>query len=276
MALRFAYNTNGAANHRLDDALSLIADSGYDGVALTLDHHHFDPFEPDLERRAEALSRRLRELGLGLVIETGARYLLDPRVKHEPTLLNPTPEGRARRIDFLTRCVRIAAICEAEAVSFWAGVPQRGVDPATAWGWLVDGVAQVADAAAEHGVTVALEPEPGMLVETVDDFQRLSRDLSERTSWPLRLALDTGHCLVTGERDPASAVRGIRRQPRHRRGRGHAPGRPRASAVRAGRHGHPVCSGSAGGHRLRPAGLRRAFPRSPTAPTSPSPKASTG
>ena len=32
-------------------------------------------------------------------------------------------------------------------------------------------------------------------------------DLSERTSWPLRLALDTGHCLVTGERDPASAVR---------------------------------------------------------------------
>ncbi len=124
MALRFAYNTNGAANHRLDDALSLIADSGYDGVALTLDHHHFDPFEPDLERRAEGLARRLRELGLGLVIETGARYLLDPRVKHEPTLLNPTPEGRARRIDFLTRCIRIAAICEAEAVSFWAGVPQ--------------------------------------------------------------------------------------------------------------------------------------------------------
>ena len=110
MPLRFAYNTNGAANHRLDDALSLIADSGYDGVALTLDHHHFDPFEPDLERRAEGLGRRLRRLGLGLVIETGARYLLDPRVKHEPTLLNPTPEGRARRIDFLTRCVRIAAI----------------------------------------------------------------------------------------------------------------------------------------------------------------------
>ena len=27
MALRFAYNTNGAANHRLDDALALIADS---------------------------------------------------------------------------------------------------------------------------------------------------------------------------------------------------------------------------------------------------------
>ena len=36
MTLRFAYNTNGTANHRLDDALDLIADSGYDGVALRL------------------------------------------------------------------------------------------------------------------------------------------------------------------------------------------------------------------------------------------------
>ena len=43
MNLRYAYNTNGTAWHRLDDALTLIASSGYDGVALTLDHHHLDP-----------------------------------------------------------------------------------------------------------------------------------------------------------------------------------------------------------------------------------------
>jgi D-psicose/D-tagatose/L-ribulose 3-epimerase len=207
MPLRFAYNTNGAANHRLDDALALIADSGYDGVALTLDHQHFDPFTPDFERRAETLARRLRALDLGLVVETGARYLLDPRIKHEPTLLNPDPDGRARRIDFLTRAIRVAAICGGEAVSFWAGVPQPGLDPVTAWNWLTEGVAQIAEAAARDGVTVALEPEPGMLIETVDDYRRLKTDLAERTSAPLRLALDTGHCLVTGERDPADAVR---------------------------------------------------------------------
>ena len=32
-------------------------------------------------------------------------------------------------------------------------------------------------------------------------------ELAERTAAPLSLALDTGHCLVTGERDPADAVR---------------------------------------------------------------------
>ena len=129
MKLRYAYNTNGASNHRLDDALVLIADAGYDGVALTLDHHHFDPFAPNLALRAEALAARLRELGLGLVIETGARFLLDPRRKHEPTLISPEPEARARRIDFLTRALDVAVACGGEAVSFWAGVPRPGVGP---------------------------------------------------------------------------------------------------------------------------------------------------
>ena len=37
-ALRFGYGTNGFANHRLGDALAVLADLGYQGVALTLDH----------------------------------------------------------------------------------------------------------------------------------------------------------------------------------------------------------------------------------------------
>ena len=200
--LRYAYNTNGASNHRLDDALALIAEAGYDGVALTLDHHHFDPFAPDLAGRAEGLAGRLRGLGLGLVVETGARFLLDPRVKHEPTLIHPQKEGRARRLDFLTRALDVAAACGGETVSFWSGVPRPDVRREEAWGWLEEGVAEVVEQAAERGVDASFEPEPGHLAETVDDFERL------RTQIPgLKLALDTGHCLVTGERDPADAVR---------------------------------------------------------------------
>ncbi|MFC0387017.1 sugar phosphate isomerase/epimerase family protein [Muricoccus vinaceus] len=197
--LRFAYNTNGAANHRLADAVALIADAGYDGVALTLDHHHLDPMEDGWERRAEALARDLSARRLGCVIETGARYLLDPRAKHEPTLLTPAAEGRGRRVAFLNRAVDIAAILDAEAVSFWAGVPRPGVVREQALEWLREGVARVLDHAADRGITAAFEPEPGMLVETVDDWTAL--DLPGLT-----LALDLGHLLVTGEREPASAV----------------------------------------------------------------------
>ncbi len=199
MTLRFAFNTNGAANHRLDDALTLIAEAGYEGVALTLDIHHLDPYDPDFLLNTRHVAARLRALSLGCVVETGARFLLDPRRKHEPTLLAAEPEGRARRIDFLTRALTVVAETGGEAMSFWAGVPKPGVTHDQARGWLLDGVGEIVRRADAMGVVAALEPEPGMLVETVDDWQALAVP-------GLTLALDTGHCLVTGERDPAAAV----------------------------------------------------------------------
>ena len=200
MSLRFAYNTNGAANHRLDDALGLIADSGYDGVALTLDIHHLDPFAADFAGERRRVAGRLRQLGLGCVVETGARFLLDARAKHEPTLLTASAEGRARRVEFLSRALEVAAETGADAMSFWAGVPKVGVSVAMARGWLLEGVEQVVRRAEQLGTVAALEPEPGMLIETADDWAGLGVA-------GLRLALDTGHCLVTGDRDPAEAVR---------------------------------------------------------------------
>jgi D-psicose/D-tagatose/L-ribulose 3-epimerase len=199
MSLRFAYNTNGTAHHRLDDAIDLIAEAGYQGVALTLDIHHLDPFAESWRPEAQRVSSRLQRLGLGSVIETGARFLLDPKAKHEPTLVSGDAAGRARRIGFLKRAVDIAAILHSEAVSFWAGVPKPGIDPAEAQGWLWEGLTEIVAYAAAQNVVACLEPEPGMLIETLDDYAAL--DLPG-----LKLALDTGHCLVTGERDPAVAV----------------------------------------------------------------------
>lgn len=202
MNLRFAYNTNGIANHRFSDALSLIADSGYDGVALTLDHHHFDPFAADFTKLAHNLATSLDKLRLGLVVETGARFLLDPRAKHEPTLISPEPKGREKRVQFLQKAIDLAALCQAEAVSIWAGVRRPEVSPEQAVDFLHHGLKQVLDYAEQKNVVIAFEPEPGMLIETVRDFQAL------RQNFPaLKLALDTGHCLASEECEPESAVR---------------------------------------------------------------------
>ncbi|WP_116124228.1 sugar phosphate isomerase/epimerase family protein [Lewinella sp. IMCC34183] len=203
--LRYAYNTNGCAHHRLPDALRLIAAAGYAGVALTLDWHHLDPLAPDWERRTEEVGRQLDELQLGCVIETGARYLLDPRTKHEPTLLHPSAAGRARRVAFLKRAADIAHRLGAETVSCWAGVRQAAVGKREAYGYLVDGMTEVVAYATERGVTISLEPEPGMLVETNADYLQL-KQANHVLAKHLRLALDVGHVWVTGEGDPAAAV----------------------------------------------------------------------
>ncbi|MGN9809956.1 sugar phosphate isomerase/epimerase family protein [Micromonospora sp. BQ11] len=202
MRLRYAYNTNGMTSHRLDDALALLADAGYDGVALTLDVAHHDPYAPDLAGRTARLARHLDRLGLASVVETGARFLLDARRKHHPTLVSVDEADRARRRAFLRTCVDVASGLGSEAVSFWAGVPEPGTDRERCWGWLVDGVRDVVGYAAGRGVRCAFEPEPGMLVDDCDDWARLAAEVPGLT-----LALDTGHCLVSGRYAPAEAVR---------------------------------------------------------------------
>jgi len=200
--LRYAYNTNGLAHHRLDDALSLLADTGYDGVALTLDVHHLDPFADDAFAQAERLRARCDALCLEVVVETGARYLLDPRVKHEPTLVTADAQGRARRLAYLRRACDLAEVLRAEAVSFWAGVPRDGVDRDAAWGWLADGVRALVDSHGSAAYALSVEPEPGMLVEDCDDWARLAAEVPGTA-----LALDTGHCVVSGAYEPQDAVR---------------------------------------------------------------------
>jgi L-ribulose-5-phosphate 3-epimerase len=187
--LRFGYGTNGFANHRLADALTVIAGLGYTGVALTLDHDHLDPFAPGLAARVTRTADQLRDLGLAVVIETGARYLLDPWRKHAPTLLH---DDRKLRLDFLRRAVAVGADLGAEAVSFWAGVRPDDVDERTAWHRLVDGCAEVTEAATAASVPLGFEPEPGMLVADIADWRRLHAELG--TPAMFGLTLDIGHC----------------------------------------------------------------------------------
>lgn len=203
MSLRFGYGSNGFAGHRLDEALAVIAGLGYDGVALTLDHPHLDPFAPDLAARTERVRRRLDALGLAVVIETGARYVLDPWRKHEPTLVSE--DGRERRIDYLHRAIRVADGLGAEAVSFWSGTLPDGVPAEQGWQRLSAGVAEVLAEAERREVRCAFEPEPGMFVDTLAGVAELRRRLGE----PDRLAVtvDIGHCVCNEPVPPQYCVR---------------------------------------------------------------------
>ncbi|WP_409468380.1 sugar phosphate isomerase/epimerase family protein [Streptomyces sp. HC307] len=203
--LRFGYGTNGLADLRLDDALTLLADLGYDGVGLTLDHMHLDPLAPDLASRTRRVAQRLGTLGLTATVETGARYVLDPRRKHGPSLLDPDPDDRARRADLLLRAVRVAADLDAHAVHCFSGTVPVGTDEDTAWKRLAESLAPALDAATAAGIPLAVEPEPGHLLATLADFHRLRRLLGEPAA--LGLTLDIGHCQCLEPLSPADCVR---------------------------------------------------------------------
>ncbi len=195
-----AYNTNGMAHHRLEDALRILADIGYRGVALTPDVPHLDLLrtnEADWEKARATLER----LGLRCVIETGARYVLDPRRKHWPNLLTRDPEAAERRMDYYRRAMRLAGALGAEVVSIWSGAPDSGDDPEEAMALLADRLRRLLDEARRHGVTIAFEPEPGMLVDRLERYRDLRRRLGRDD---LATTIDVGHLAVT-ERGPTES-----------------------------------------------------------------------
>lgn len=202
MTVRLGYGLNGFAGHRLADACAVVASLGYEGVGLTLDQPHLDPFG-DLPGQVAHARRCLEANGLASVVETGSRYVLDPWHKHEPTLVSE--EGRARRVELLRRAVRIAAELGSEAVSCWSGTAPAGTPAETLWQRTVDGLGPVLDEAADLGVTVCVEPEPGMFLATLDDVLALRERLGRPEH--LRVTLDLGHLVCNEPRTPADTVR---------------------------------------------------------------------
>ncbi len=212
MSLLLGYNSNGFPFHRWPDVLELVAEIGYGSVAITLDHHCLDPFSPRLDEEIERTKSELERLGLHSVIETGARFLLNPRSKHEPTLMSPTAEERAVRIDFLKRSVDVAAALGSDAVSFWSGILREPVEWSTAMDRLVAGVREVVEYSGERSVSLAFEPEPGMFVERVEQFDELVERV-EAVVGPsphLGVTLDVGHLQCTEDRPPAEYVHACR------------------------------------------------------------------
>lgn len=205
--LRLAYGTNGLTDLRLTDALALLSDLGYDGVALTLDHMHLDPLAPDLASRTGQLARCLDALGLAVAVETGARYVLDHRRKHHPTLLDPDPDARTARIDLLHTAVRVAADLGATAVHCFSGPRPAGTPEPVAWQRLADALTPVLDAAATARVPLAVEPEPGHLLSDLAGFHRLRATLDAPPADVLGLTLDIGHCQCLEPEPPAACVR---------------------------------------------------------------------
>ncbi|MDQ1045336.1 sugar phosphate isomerase/epimerase [Streptomyces sp. V4I2] len=192
MSLRFGYGTNGFAHHRLTDALGVLADLGYDGVALTLDHHHLDPYARDLGRQVAMVGQELAREGLDVTVETGAPYFLDAWAKHQPTLMSSEPE---RRIDLLRRAVRIAAELGSPTVHLGSGPAPDGVSETAVWQRLAAGVGAVLETAEAYGVALAFEPQPYMFVDTVERCLRLRRLVGGHELFGITLDIGHAHCV---------------------------------------------------------------------------------
>jgi len=198
--MRLGYNTNGWAHHDPFTAIELLAEIGYRSIAITLDHGPLNPFAPEWRSNLRRLRQLLDRLKLTSVVETGARFLLDPYRKHQPTLLSADAAARAIRIDFLRRSIEAAHELGSDCVSLWSGTAVAGsadaADDQTLLDRLGASLAELLPTAERLGVSIGFEPEPGMFIDSMSRFQRL---LEWVDSPQLKVTLDLGHLYCQGE-----------------------------------------------------------------------------
>ncbi len=205
--MKAGYSTNSFGDTDPLDALSLLCEQGYASLAITPDRHMLNPYEKIFPSEVRVWQRALVKAQMSCVVETGARYLLDPRKKHHPTLLSDAQDDCKRRINFLRRAIELAGELNADCVSLWSGAVYSDTDDALLWQKLTDGVGEVLDYATRCGVVLGFEPEPGMFIDTVSRAEELFERLGRPKS--LGFTVDIGHLECLGERPLADTVRDV-------------------------------------------------------------------
>ena len=194
--MRIGYNTNGLAHHDPLEAIDLLAELGYESIAITIDHQWLSPSMADRNTQLKAIKNRLVKYEMSSVIETGARFLLNPRIKHYPTLLEPNDQAADERIRFLHDCIQTAQSLNSDCVSLWSGIAPTTLTDDQLWNYLTCRLANVVDFAAQHQVVIGFEPEPGMFIDTLEQY----RELKQRLPHPnLKMTMDVGHLQCLGE-----------------------------------------------------------------------------
>jgi sugar phosphate isomerase/epimerase len=203
--INLAFSTNAFKKNTLDEAIDAIATIGYRGVELMADLHHAYPPAMDEARRAHT-RRRIAQPGL-IVSNVNAFTLFACGDTYHPTWIEDDPAARQRRIDHTLASVELAAQFGAKTVSLQPGGPMIGttLTRERAGELYAEGLSKVVPLAKRLGVTLAVEPEPGLFIQTSDEYLEFKNRYFKHED-AVRMNCDIGHLFCVGD-DPAAVIR---------------------------------------------------------------------
>jgi sugar phosphate isomerase/epimerase len=203
--IRLAFSTNAFKQNTLAEAVGAVAAAGYAGVELMADVPHAHPARFDAGQRA-ALRRQLAERGLVVSNVNAFTHFADGDTYH-PTWIEDDAGRREVRIAHTLAAVDLAAEFGAATVSVQPGGPMigTGLTAAAASERFADGLRRVLPRAKDRGVVIAVEPEPGLLVETAAEYAAFKA--AHFAAEPaVAMNCDVGHLFCVGD-DPAAVIR---------------------------------------------------------------------
>lgn len=205
LVIKLSYSTFGLTNLDFLDAIKAVDRAGYPGVELSFHRDQFNPFDLTDQDLAE-LEELLDHSRVKAACLATASHFFTPSRPHEPSLICPDLAGRKRRIDLIRRGIGIARSLGVSLVTFGSGfirdehVMNPQVNPHAL---LLDSIQQCLKAVGEsEDITLLIEPEPGMYIETIDQALSLVQEIS---SPHFQLHLDLCH-MYCSEQDYIAAL----------------------------------------------------------------------
>ena len=203
--IKLSYSTFGLTNLEFLDAINVVDKAGYPGIELSFHRDQFNPFEITDDYLAK-IKKRFETTQVRPACVATASHFFTPSRPHEPSLMCIETAGRKRRINLVKRGIEVARKLGVSLVTFGSGfireehVANPSINPKEL---LIDSVNQcLKEVRADEDITLLIEPEPGMFIETLDQ----GIDLVNAVDSPkFKLHLDLCHNYCS-EKDYISAL----------------------------------------------------------------------
>lgn len=190
---KLSYSTFGLTQLSFLDAIDAVDRAGYPGVEISFHRDQFNPFEITDDFLA-TVKKRLERTHVKPACVATASHFFTPSRPHEPSLMCIETAGRKRRINLVKRGIDVARKLGVDLVTFGSGfirddhVANPSIDPNEL---LVDSIHEcLKEIQSDEDITLLIEPEPGMFIETLDQGIRL---VNEVNSPKFKLHLDLCH-----------------------------------------------------------------------------------
>ncbi|HVT87285.1 MAG TPA: sugar phosphate isomerase/epimerase [Tepidisphaeraceae bacterium] len=200
-----AFSTNAFKKNTITEAVDAIAEIGYPAVEIMADVPHALPATfgpPDrIALKQQLATRKLT------VSNVNAFTLFACGDTYHPTWIEDDAALRQSRIDHTVAAIELAADIGAKTVSLQPGGPLIGTTLTCeeAARRFARGLEQVLPIAKKFGVILAVEPEPGLFIESSREYLEFKNNYF-RNEPLLKMNCDIGHLFCVGE-DPAEVIR---------------------------------------------------------------------
>jgi sugar phosphate isomerase/epimerase len=205
--MRLAFSTNAYLKYPFDEAADRIAAIGYEGLELMADVPHAWPAGLlEGSRRGIRAAMERNRLAFSNVNSFMMNAINDYRQPYwYPSFIEPDPHYRRVRIDHTRRALSLCAELGAPHITTEPGGP---IAPGQGRQEAIDLFVEVLEPLAEHahneGVLLLIEPEPGLLLETTDQYL----EVAERLNAPsVGLNFDVGHAYCVSEDLPKAVAK---------------------------------------------------------------------